>query len=292
MPDVITPAAGAADTQTPATPSAPSEPQSNVSDIYGDPKAKEGSDPSKPEGDGSEPDAGKTGDEGEAKKSENRVPAKVRIARITGQRNEARVERDAFRDRAERAEANLAKLQKQMQNPDLSFDERESLRMREAIQTQNLEDSRAEEQSAGQRVDYAGANEFFARVEADESMPADFLDKFGKTPVSAAMTDMLIESEKGPQLALYLANNVKTAEEIYRLTESRNPGDRREGERRLLKIEAGLQAAKPRTVSKAPDPGTRLSGGTPPSPKSLEEEDDQGAYNARRHKMLAERNRR
>ena len=93
-----------------------------------------------------------------------------------------------------------------------------------------------------------------------EKIP-DFEDAFSKTPLHDRAAPFIVESEKGGEIAYYLAKNPKAAETLYRQFETAPAQALIE----LGRIEARLSAPPAKTVSTAPRPAQTLNGGMSPS---------------------------
>lgn len=116
------------------------------------------------------------------------------------------------------------------------------------------EDRQKSQQVTGRAAFEARQAEFAAKVPEYHAKVTD-----PTLPISSAMAEVIVESDRGPELALYLANNRDQAEVIARLPPV-------QAARALGRIEARLEspadvpapAPKPVPVSKAPPPPPRI----------------------------------
>lgn len=89
---------------------------------------------------------------------------------------------------------------------------------------------------------------FEERAEKAREKYPDYDDLFERAPISEAMAPTILESENGPELAVYLSKNPEVARKLYRLSPT-------QAARELGKIEANLDdLLKPKTVSEAKPP--------------------------------------
>lgn len=98
---------------------------------------------------------------------------------------------------------------------------------------------------------------FRARADAVRDGMADF-DRLvfdQDLPVTPAMAEAILESEKGPALAYHLATNPDLAERLAGLGPV-------QAARELGRIESELSLPRPKRVSGAPDPVRSVVGGT------------------------------
>lgn len=132
------------------------------------------------------------------------------------------------------------------------------------------EDRQRSQQTTGRAAFEARQAEFAAKVPEYHAKVTD-----PTLPISSAMAEVIVESDRGPELALYLANNRDQAEVIARLPPV-------QAARALGRIEARLEgpadvpapAPKPVAVSKAPPPPPKLDAVDPVVEKDPEQMDD------------------
>lgn len=120
---------------------------------------------------------------------------------------------------------------------------------------------------------------FDERAEKAREKFPDYDDLFESAPISEAMAPTILESEQGPELAVYLAKNPDVARKIYNLSP-------REAARELGKIEAKLDdLLKPKTVTDAKPPlsPVKPKGGTA---EGLDDNLDINTWMKRRNKQL------
>ena len=236
---------------------APAAPESTV------PAAPTTEQAATPQGaDQAKPEATPEGDEGseEGKPERPRQKASERIGELYGRMKSAERERDAA----------IAEVQRLRQPPvsreqfdQLSFDEQQ----REIVRQTLREERAAEiEQSARIRHEEAEtlrAQQYQDRLAAAREAIPDIDTKLSDPtlPITEHAARIIAESEKGPQMAYWLANNRAEAERIARLAPSQQAFE-------LGRIEARINAApQARKVSKAPAPVQTIGAGASPGGK-------------------------
>jgi hypothetical protein len=137
------------------------------------------------------------------------------------------------------------------------------------------QDRAAEAKTAGDRkvadAEAAKGLVWNERVEAVKAKLPDFADKMAEAaelPISRAMHETIFESERGPEVAYYLASNPDEAARIEKLGPLA-------AAREIGKIEAGLAApVKPAAAAKAlPKPPAQAGGSHSPSVFNFETAD-------------------
>jgi hypothetical protein len=120
------------------------------------------------------------------------------------------------------------------------------------------------------REKVAARQYFEAQVEDAKTRYADYdaVARAPDVPVSAAMADLIVTSEQGPDVLYFLGQNRALAAQIAQMSQV-------EAARAIGRIEATLQAPKPRTETHAPPPIAPVRGAaraTPnPDTMSMEE---------------------
>jgi dsDNA-binding SOS-regulon protein len=120
---------------------------------------------------------------------------------------------------------------------------------------------------------------FDERAAQVRSKHPDYDELFESAPISEAMAPTILESEQGPELAMYLAKNPDVARKIYHLSPT-------QAARELGKIEAKLDGLmKPVTVTNATPP---LSPAKPKGaiPDGLDDSLPMDVWMKRRNKQL------
>lgn len=208
-----------------------------------------------------------------------------RIDKLTWERNEA------LRRENERLKREIEQVQRPEVKPPVNEgdDEAYNKALLDYI------DKRAEEvlakklsKTEREAQDRANAARFETKqAEFIKSKP-DYVEKVlenSTLPITEAMAEVIKESEFGPQLAYYLAENQEKAAAIARLPEKLQAKE-------LGKIEAKLEAPVKPSVSKAPPPTPRLEASEPDvrvSVDSPESDKLSDAEWARRRKMQLSR---
>lgn len=105
----------------------------------------------------------------------------------------------------------------------------------------------------------AAQNELFferARALEDTHPGIEKIIRSDDIPISPVMRDVLVESEKGPEVAFYLSANREEAKRIFDLSKTSPLSAAKE----LGRLEVKLSLPKPRTETKAPPPPSTVSG--------------------------------
>ena len=218
--------------------------------------------------DSGEPAAEKAGEED--RKKPNRIDAKERVQQAVRRQRLAERERDAALRR-------LAELEQPIrpQNFDqLPFEERDSLRVREAVRQETAATARTEaERMEVERREAAleardARNEAFVeKLRDSEARSPGIYDRFASIPVTEDMAAFIADSDRAVEMADYLSRPEarREVEQLVRLTDPRmrpSREDLREADRILSRIEGRLsKAPQVRRATQAPNPGTTLGGG-------------------------------
>lgn len=144
----------------------------------------------------------------------------------------------------------------------LSAEQQEFARVQAAVKTESLANLRQDAEEAKQQAAKSMADAFAEKVSTVIDRMPDFWDKFNAIPLTDHSADIVARSERGPEVAYYLASNPGEARRIAGL-----PANHQGYE--IARIEARISpAAQVRRVSQAPAPVPTLSGGTSPATKS------------------------
>lgn len=215
----------------------------------------------------------------EAKKSraaERRERQKAHVAQI-------RTEREAALARAQQAEARKASIlnagamdteptERDFSDPlELSAaraiwkqDAKRAERFAKEAETEATE-ARKQAENFTQQERAALRQSFEAQVDEAKGRYADYeaVARAPDVPVSDAMADLIITSEQGADVLYHLGQNRGLAAQIARMSQV-------EAARAIGRIEASLQAPKPRTETNAPAPISPVKGSTGTAAKSPE----------------------
>lgn len=207
------------------------------------------------------PEATQEGDTREDQKQERpRQKASERIGELYGRMKSAERERDAA----------IAEVQR-LREPPVSREQFEQLpydeQQREIVRQTIREERAAEiEQAALHRhveAEQLRAQQYQDRLATAREAIPDIDEKLSDPtlPITDHAARIIAESERGPQLAYWLASNRAEAERISRLAPSQQSFE-------LGKIAARINAApQARKISKAPAPVPTVGGGSGSSPK-------------------------
>lgn len=193
-----------------------------------------------------------------------------RINKLTWQRSEARREAEALRRRLEELEAKSSQPAKatEAEPKETDFqsyaDYLRAVARYETNQRLMAERKASEETALKQTRDqYESqiAQEFQDRISDFREQTEDFDDvvqgsgifDLPDSPTVKAMSLAIAESDTGPQILYHLAQNIKEANRIARLSPYA-------AAREIGKLEATLSTPKPKKPSKAPDPITPIGG--------------------------------
>lgn len=187
-----------------------------------------------------------------------------RFDELTKHRREAERDRDYWRELAMRnAERPEPKVQvdsdKARSLSDFEFDEgkyqtylfTEAEKRAVAAAERRLQEQADQESKARKQTEFERRESKFAKsVEDYHEVTRD-----SSLPISAAMAEVIADSEDGPALAYYLGKNIAIAEQISRLPPL---GAARELGRIEVKLAAEREKAKEKPVSKAPPPTPKI----------------------------------
>lgn len=190
-------------------------------------------------------------DEQKKPQKRNRNSAQERISELTAKLR-------AAEHSARSAERRLKELQKPVQSQgkpeELTFDEAEAKRLREAIRAERANEVEHEQRMQLAQVTAQRNALFQAKVDSVAERMPDLWDRFDQVPCSEFAADFIAESEKTVELAHFLASNPKEAHRIARLPDARQGIE-------LARIEGRLEKAPTtRKVSAAPPPHTKIAG--------------------------------
>jgi len=216
-----------------------------------------------------------------------------RIDKIVWQREEARREREEERREVTRLRQELeqVKSRKQDANPVdptrpnvndprfTSYDEyTEALAEWKVEQRINKAQADFNKRTQQERMD-GSLKSFNERADKVREKYPDYDELFDSASISEAMAPTILESENGPELAVYLAKNPDVARKLYYLTPT-------QAARELGKIEAKLDdLLQPKSVTEAKPP---LSPVKPKgeAPDGLDDKVDIKTWMKRRNKQL------
>ena len=258
------------------------------------------------EGAESAPAAAETG------KPATRDKVQERFDTLTREKYEALSARDRERYQREALEARLAQLEASNAKPEtvapsndyptlesVGWDEaKHAAAVAEWVRNQTGESVKSElarEREAAQRAEAERAHERreaeFVKTKPDYSAKVMRDPRDGGPVISDAMADVIRQSDLGPDVAYYLAENVEKSIEIARLPPFLQA-------RELGRIEARIEAAKsaPPPVSKAPPPASRVDGASTTEAVSTTDPDsdnlsDEDWFKAERNRLKRMRNR-
>jgi len=222
------------------------------------------------------PDVPEVEDQPEAQEKPTGI--QKRISELVHERNEARRTLEAERRRLDQVVEMLAQQRQAAPEPEpvpptleqFQFDED---KYRAAVidyaQKQATVAARAEiQQWQAQQAQQAKAQSFKARESEFAKSAEDYADTVydPSLPITAAMAEVIQESEVGPQLAYHLAKNRAVAEQLAKLPE-------RAMAREIGRLEAKLSVPAPRPVpvTKAPPPPPKIEATAPEVEKNPED---------------------
>jgi hypothetical protein len=252
MTETATPAGEIPAASTPVLPTPPASTiEGNPAPSAAAPAEQVKTEPGEP---AAEPEAG----QGEKDEQKPKSRFQERIDRLTAEKRDAEA-------RARAAEERLTKLQQPLEVPkdrDLTFDEQESLRIRQAFRQERAAETEQEAIRGREEVFLKRKETFEAKAAAVADRMPDLLERFSAVPVSHFAADFIAESEKTAELAYYLGSNPHEAQRIASLPVTRQAIE-------LARLESKIQAApQVRKTSAAPNPPPTVGGGASPGPKS------------------------
>lgn len=197
--------------------------------------------------------------QGEEEQSKPKSRWQERVDRLTAQKHALNAENEALKGELER-------LRKPIQVPsdrDLSFEEQEALRLRQVVREERADQLESELRQRQTREADLVLKAINEKVQAVADRIPDITEKvFDPTlPVSPFAAEFIAESEKGAEVAYYLASNRAEAARIAAMPVTRQALE-------LARLEARLNAApQVRKMSAAPNPPPTVGGGVSPGPK-------------------------
>lgn len=200
-----------------------------------------------------------TGQQGEQKeKPKSRF--QERIDELTAARREAERREAAAVARARDLEKRLTP-----PGPQASLEEVDEYRMRKVLTEDRVEELHTEAQSAQAEVLQKVFDTFTAKAEAAADRMPGLVQKFCSLPeVSTVMASFVADSDKGAEVAHFLAENANEATRISRLPPAHQGIE-------LARLEARMKAPLPdRKISNAPPPPSTIKGGSSPTGKDPE----------------------
>ncbi len=180
--------------------------------------------------------------------------------RLQSRINELTAQKNRYRDQVTALQAKLDNLQKTADeevDPDTyeDPDEYAEKRLEKVLAKRDVEAAKEAAASAKQSELVSSYEMFQTRVDAVREYMPDFDDKFGDdVAVSELGVHFLGESEKGPAVAMYLADNKAEAERIAALPEAQQGIA-------LARIEAKVKMPTGRKQTAAPAPPKTVKGG-------------------------------
>jgi hypothetical protein len=183
-----------------------------------------------------------------------------------------RIDKAVFKQReAERREAaalaRAAELERKLQPPPANapLEEIDRYERRKDLVDWRVDELRSEARDAQSNAVEAAYEKFAARAEAVADRIPDLIERFSdpNLPVSKIMGEFVADSEKGAEIAHFLADNPSEAARI------KNLSDAQQGVA-LARLEARFSVAPPvRKVSTAPTPPPTVAGNPSPAGKSV-----------------------
>jgi hypothetical protein len=207
-----------------------------------------------------DPAATPTGDKGEQERKKQ--SAQERINEVTAKRREA--------ERREAAAlARVAELERRLQPPPVNapLEEVDRYERRKDLVDWRADELRVEAAAAKRDAAQATYEKFVARAEAVADRIPDLIERFSdqSLPVSPVMAEFVADSDKGAEIAHFLADNRAEAARIASLSPAHQGIE-------LARLEGKLSVApQVRKVSTAPNPPSTVTGNPSPASKTTEE---------------------
>lgn len=193
-----------------------------------------------------------------------------RISQITAARRQAEADATLAWSEVARLKADLQRLEQQPLDQ-LPFEQQDAIRHRTAVKEAFFEEKLAAAQQQEAFVRQTEAAAFQARIEAVKDRIPDFAAVVMRDPAAGGPVigefgaHFIANSEKGPEIAYYLAKNTSEALRIDRLPVGMQGAE-------LARIEARVTAAPTvRKASQAPAPVATLGGSKSPAGKEPSE---------------------
>lgn len=192
----------------------------------------------------------------------------LRINELTRLRHDAERDRDHWRELAMRSPTPVtqeAKADEPAKEPTLEDHNYDESAYRKAlakhIKDEALKEIRADfQREQAQKTESERRDAFLKRQDEFIAKTPDYKDLVYTAPINDVMRDIIVESERGPEIAYYLGTNLEEAKRIVQMSE-------RQAAVALGKIEAKLESSvsketpvpvKKVEVSKAPPPPPKI----------------------------------
>jgi hypothetical protein len=250
-------------------PAAPEAPVRPVPTVEGNPvvpppaaKAEAPKDAPKTE---AKPEAAPDTPEGEDQQPKKR-DFKQRFNEVYGKWKTADAGWAAATEKAARYKAEIERL-RAAPTDQMTFEEQETARLRSTIKEESLEQANAEAVQHAKHRQEAQRELFREKIEAVRERIPDIYEAFAASPVevSDVAVEFLADSDRGAELAYWLAKNPVRAREIMNLPPHRQGVE-------LARQEARLAAApQARKISQAPAPVPTIGGSAAPVEKAPSE---------------------
>lgn len=186
--------------------------------------------------------------------------AQERIRTLVSERNEAQAQ-------AAQSIERLTRLREGLQLPenfdDLDYNQQQQLLTRQAINMARAEDAAYEANAANSRANQKTVDTFAIKAETARAKIPDFdvVVNNPNLPINATMAEIIVESDRAPELAYHLGKNPAEAARISVLPLHRQGAE-------LAKLESKLSPpSNARKVSAAPPPPKTIGGGAAPATK-------------------------
>lgn len=209
-------------------------------------------------------------------------PASERISELYAQKKEA--ER-----RAQSAESEAYRLREQLRAPSRAaaddFAAQDTERVMKAVKSERFEQTVQEMESNRQEAARHQSELFKTKVDAARERMPDIdtaISEFLRLPLSQQAAEILVESDKAPEIAYYLSKNPGQAERLFNMPPHMQGAE-------LARIEARVASAPTvRKTSAAPPPVPTINGASSPSgrkdPSEMSTEEYADWYAERRAK--------
>lgn len=227
-------------------------------------KSEPGEQPAENEAQDTDPESKELAEE-KAKKAEE---TRGRISQLTARAKDAEARANSLERDLTATRQQLWEIHQRMNDPNATYDQVDHDRIRFALAEERHADLQRQAQRAAQEAGERRIDTFETKVSEFAERNPDFWESFAQIPVPSSVADLIVESDKAPEIAYYLAKNPAVARSVASLPPHLQG-------REIARIEGRLQAAPVvRKTSSAPPPPRTVGGQAQASAKDPAEMTD------------------
>jgi hypothetical protein len=198
---------------------------------------------------------------GEDKQERPKKPVQERISQLVAQRKDAEARAEMYARDLYETQRQLQQLAARLNDPDTPYEQSDQDRLRYALAEEKQADLQRQAERAAQEAAQRRFETFQTKAQEFAQRNPDFWDSFQNAPVTNEMADLIVESDRAPEIAYRLAKDPALSRKIA------NMPPHLQG-REIARIERELQSAPVvRKTSTAPPPVRTVGGHQPATVK-------------------------